>query len=91
MPKYLIQVPLAEDADGHCTAPEWRVRSATALLRRRGVRVRLDRVVPVPSESLCVLVVEARSASDARFAADLAELGRFRIAEAGEAPAARSL
>jgi hypothetical protein len=88
MPRYVLET-VAAGARGGCTAREWRVRSAAAELRRRGVRVRFDRALPAAEEARCLFVVEAPSAREARLAAELAELERFRIVEAAPLRGAR--
>jgi hypothetical protein len=85
MPRYVVETLLAVGASRECTASEWRMRSAAAVLRRQGVRVRLDRVIRVPEDARCAFVVEAASVREARLAAELAELERFRIVEAAPA------
>ena len=82
MPRYVVETFVAGGASRECTASEWRVRSAAAVLRRQGVRVRFDRVIRAPEGARCAFVVEAASAREARLTAELAELERFRIVEA---------
>jgi hypothetical protein len=82
MPRYLLETSPGADGHGHCTAREWRVRSAAAELRRRGVRVRFDRTIRVRHDRHCLFVVEAASAREAALAAELAELELVRVVEA---------
>jgi len=88
MQRYLVEMPLEHGSGAECTAREWRVRSATGDLRRRGVRVRLDRVVRRPEDELCLFLFEAESARDAALAAELAEVGSFRVVAADASPLA---
>jgi len=88
MQRYLVETPLEPGAGAECTAREWRVRSATGDLRRRGVRVRLDRVVRRPEEELCLFLLEAESAREATLAAELAQVSSFRAVAADPAPRA---
>jgi len=81
MRKYVVETFLALGSSGECTAREWRMRWAAGELRRRGVRVRFDRVIGVPEDGLCLFVVEAASGREATLAAELAELDRFRLVE----------
>ena len=62
-----------------CTAREWRVRWAADELRRAGVRVRLDRILPGAAAGDCAFVFEAASARDVVQVAELAELGEVAV------------
>jgi hypothetical protein len=81
MPRYLVETFLAPGARGECTAREWRVRSATGELRRQGVRVRLDRVIPRPEDGLCRFVFDAASGREASLVVELAKLDPYRLVE----------
>lgn len=86
MPRYLVETFLAPGANRECTAREWRVRSATGELRRQGVRVRLDRVIPLPEDGVCRFVFEAASGHEAARVVELAQLDPYRLEEAAPPP-----
>jgi hypothetical protein len=86
MPRYLVETFVAPDAPGECSSREWRVRSAAGELRRKGVRVGFERVIRIPEDGICVIVLNAASEREAALAAELAELDRFRVVEAAAQP-----
>lgn len=85
MPRYLVETFVAPGANRECASREWRVRSATGELRRQGVRVRLDRVIPRPEDGLCRFVFDAASGREAALVVELAQLDPYRLVE--DAPA----
>lgn len=83
MPRYLVETFVTPGAGGECSSWGWRVRSAAAALRRRGVRVCFERAIPSSEGGICVIVLAAGSEREAALAAELAELTPFRVVEAG--------
>ena len=88
MPIYVLATTVAAGADGECTSREWRIRAAAGELRRGGLAVLLERVLPVPDGRRCVFVVAAASERVVIRLAELAQLATFEIAEARDRSAA---
>jgi hypothetical protein len=82
VPSYLVETFLPRSDAGERIARERRARSVTEELARRGTGVRFDHMIHVPEDEICFFVFDAPSSRDAALAAQLAELGPFRIVEA---------
>ena len=88
MPRYVLATTVLGGADGECTSLEWRIRAAVGELRRGGLAVLLERVLPVPDGRRCLFVVVAASERVVTRLAELAQLAPFDIAEARDRSAA---
>jgi hypothetical protein len=82
VPSYLVETFLPRGGAGERTARERRAHSAAEALTQKGTSVRFDRAIHVPEDEICFFVFDAPSSRAAALAAQLAELGPLRIAEA---------
>ena len=82
MPSYLVETFLPGWRAGERTTRERRAHSAAEELTRKGTRVRFDHTIHVPEDEICFFVFDAPSRRDEALAAELAELGGFRVVEA---------
>jgi hypothetical protein len=82
MPSFLVETYLARGGAGERTTRERRARSAAEELTREGTRVRVDRLIPVPEDEICVCVFDAPTGHEAVLAAERARLEPVRVVEA---------
>ena len=82
MPSYLVETFLPRWRAGERITRERRAYSAAEELTRKGTRVRFDHTIHVPEDEICFFIFDAPSRRDAALAAELAELGGFRVVEA---------